>query len=300
MRRILLSGGSGLIGSALRISLEKRGIQVVRLVRRPDEVGADAVLWRPEDEQPVTELERLEGCDGAVHLGGANLASHRWNEAYRKVIRNSRVYSSRALARVLGALRVRPPVLVAASATGIYGDRGDEILTENSAPGQGFLPQVCEEWEAASDLPRQFGVRVVHLRFGVVLSPKGGALATMLPAFRAGLGGRMGSGQQWMSWLTLPDAVRAIEFALEHPELEGPCNTVSPEPVTNKEWTQALAAALHRPAVFVLPAFVLRAAFGQMAQDTMLASTRAIPERLQRAGFAFEHSQVQTALSALL
>ncbi len=303
-RKVLLSGGSGLIGRALRESLARQGVDVVRLVRDRRQGGKDAVFWQPESEQPVEDADRdtgrLEGCEAAIHLGGANLADHRWTAAYRQVIVNSRVHSSQALVRVLRSLREKPPELVAASATGIYGDRGDEVLTEDSSPGMGFLPDVCQRWEAASDGARQLGLRVVHLRLGVVLSREGGALKTMLPMFRAGLGGRLGDGRQWMSWLSLPDAVRAIEFALEHEALDGACNAVAPSPVTNADWTEMLGRMLHRPAALAVPAFALRAAFGRMAQDTMLASTRAVPERLLGAGFHFAHERIQTALAAVL
>lgn len=300
MKRILVSGASGLIGSALCTSLGRQGVQVIRLVRKEQQAGGSTVLWNPAVDNSIEDLRSLEGCDAVVHLAGANLAGHRWTAEYRRVILDSRVNSTNALLRALQQLRNGPKTLIGASATGIYGDRGDEVMTEGSSAGEGFLPEVCRRWEDATGTARQLGMRVVQLRFGVVLARQGGALKTMLPVFRAGLGGKLGSGRQFMSWLSLPDAVRVIEFALEDGETSGPYNAITPDPVRNVEWTETLARMLHRPAFLRVPAFALRAAFGQMAQDTMLASTRAMPARLEAAGFRFAHERLQTALAAIL
>jgi uncharacterized protein (TIGR01777 family) len=232
-----------------------------------------------------------------VHLAGANLASHRWTPAYKRLILSSRVDTSRALGRIFTALTAPPPVLVAASATGYYGDRGNELLTEASRPGTGFLPEVCQAWEAATS---PLAARVVQLRFGVILTARGGALPRLLGPFRLGLGGRLGSGRQWMSWVSLGDAVAAIRFAITEPQLSGAFNTTSPYPVTNAEFTYALGRILHRPTLFRVPSLVLRAALGEMAQDALLASTRAVPERLAAAGFLFSDERVEQTVSEMV
>jgi uncharacterized protein (TIGR01777 family) len=299
MASVLLSGGSGLIGGALKSSLGTRGRRVVQLTRR-DPASPDEVRWDSSPAASLPDIARLECCTAAVHLSGANLAAGRWSESYKQTIAASRVDSTRQLLRILGALRNPPGVLVMASGVGIYGDRGDEVLTEASTLGQGFLPEVCAAWESAAEPVRELGIRLVQLRFGVVLTPKGGALQKMLPVFRVGLGGKLGDGGQWMSWISLEDAVRAILFALGESSLNGACNTTAPEPLTNAEFTRVLGRRLHRPALLRVPAFALRAAFGQMAEDTVLASTRAVPWALQNAGFRFQHPQLETALAAML
>jgi uncharacterized protein (TIGR01777 family) len=228
------------------------------------------------------------------------LAGRRWTESYKQEILQSRVKPTRALATLLAGLRPKPAVLVCASAIGIYGSRGDELLTEASSPGNGFLPEVCLAWEGATQPASDAGIRVVHLRFGVVLSPEGGTLAQMLPVFRAGLGGRLGSGRQWISWVALPDVVRAIEFALETASLAGPVNVVAPNPVTNLDLTRSLGRALHRPTLLRVPAFALRLAFGQMAEATILASERVLPARLSALGFDFEYPELDAGLRAVL
>jgi uncharacterized protein (TIGR01777 family) len=311
--KLLLSGGTGLIGRALTQRLVRSGVQVVLLVRRAARPQPDSTIveveWHPERPQSiahgVADLAPLEGCYAAVHLGGANLASHRWTPAYKRLIRSSRVETSHALGRVFTALTAPPPVVVAASAIGYYGNRGNEVLTEASPPGAGFLPEVCQAWEAATS---SLAPRVVQLRFGVVLTARGGALPALLRIFRLGLGGRLGNGHEWMSWVSLEDAVAAIEFAIaqppaqidERPQLSGPFNTTSPYPVTNAEFTDILGRVLHRPTLFRVPSLVLRAAFGEMAQDTLLASTRAVPERLHAAGFQFSHERLEQAVSEMV
>jgi hypothetical protein len=310
-KKVLLSGGTGLIGEALRQSQQLSGHRVVNLFRREPRPGEDAVQWWPgspqaplgdglPDKTISQDLSLLEGCDFAVHLAGANLSTHRWTAAYKKTILNSRTDSSRALVEILSRLKAPPRVLVCASAIGIYGDRGDEILTEASASGVGFLPEVCKAWEASPDAAQGLGMRVVHLRFGVVLAPSGGALQKLLPVFKAALGGRLGDGRQWMSWIALGDVVRAIEFVFDYEAAAGAFNTTAPNPVTNAEFTRALAHALHRPAPWIVPAVALRLLYGQMAQDALLASTRAVPARLEAMGFTFRDPLIAPALSKML
>jgi len=241
----------------------------------------------------------LEGLEAAVHLGGVNLSERRWTKAYKREIETSRVESTRVLAAVLAGLKRPPKVLLVASATGFYGDRGDEVLDEGSSAGKGYLPEICAKWEAASEAAAKAGIRVVHLRLGVVLG-KNGAMKKMLPIFRLGLGGRLGSGQQWMSWIRLEDAVRAILFSLKTETLSGPVNLAAPNPVTNAEFTRALGRALHRPAVMPVPALALRLMFGEMANEALLASTRAFPGKLIGAGFRFEYPTVDEALAEVV
>jgi uncharacterized protein (TIGR01777 family) len=281
--------------------LVQERISITSLVRRlPTNAGGSEVLWDPYSVTPVSDPRSLDGSTAAVHLSGANVAGRRWSAAYKREIIESRVKPTHAMATLLASLRPKPAVLVCASATGVYGGRGDELLTEASLPGTGFLPEVCLAWEKATQPATDAGIRVVHLRFGVVLSPDGGALAKMLPVFRAGLGGKLGSGRQWISWVTLPDAVRAIEFALRTASLSGPVNVVAPNPVTNLEFTRALGRALHRPTLLQVPAFALRLAFGEMAEATILESARVIPACLSGSGFDFEYPELDAGLRALL
>ncbi len=241
----------------------------------------------------------LEGFDAIIHLSGANIAQ-RWSAEYKQEIVTSRVASTQALCEALAGVQRRPRVLLCASATGIYGDRGDEILTEESEAGSGFLAETCKAWEQATKRAGDLGIRVVHLRFGVVLSREGGALKKMLPAFRWGLGGRLGSGRQWMSWISLRDVVRAIFFLMEREDLAGAFNLTAPNPVTNATFTKQLGDALHRPAVMPIPVAALRLLFGEMADATLIASTRVLPQRLDAAGFRFEDSEIGPTLHALL
>jgi uncharacterized protein (TIGR01777 family) len=298
--RILLTGSSGLIGTSLVRSLRRNRIAMVTLRRHPSQGTGAEELWDPYAPTPLSHPEALAGITAAVHLSGANLAGQRWTSSYKREIVESRVTPTHALATLLAGLRSKPAVLVCASATGIYGDRGDEVLTEASLPGSGFIPDLCLAWEKATQPATDAGIRVVHLRFGVVLSSQGGALAQMLPIFRAGLGGRLGSGRQWISWVALPDAIRMIEFALATTGIFGPVNIVAPNPVTNLEFTSALGRALRRPAVFRVPAFALRLAFGEMAEATILQSERVLPDRLNAAGFHFEYPELDTALREAL
>jgi uncharacterized protein (TIGR01777 family) len=301
VERVLLTGSSGLIGTSLVRSLMQNRISTITLHRRPSARRTEASeLWDPYAATPVSRPEGLEGITAAVHLSGANLAGRRWTSAYKGEISASRVTPTHALAKLLAGLRSKPEVLVCASAIGIYGNRGAEELSEASLPGSGFLPDLCIAWEEAARPAEEAGIRVVHLRFGVVLSPQGGALEQMLPIFRAGLGGRLASGRQWISWVALPDVTRVIEFVLEIRSISGPVNVVAPNPVTNLEFTRSLAGALRRPAVLPVPAFALRLAFGEMAEATILQSERVVPARLSTAGFDFEYPKLDAALRAIL
>ena len=297
--RFLLSGASGMVGSALRAELEARQATVTQLVRRVPQTPAE-LEWNPAAAIPVADTGPLEGLDAAIHLSGANLSARRWTPAYRREMAASRVHSTLALATLLAGLRRPPRALLVASAIGIYGDRGDEILDETSAPGQGFLAGLCREWEAAAAPAAQAGVRVVHMRFGVVLAPGAGALAMMLPVFRLGLGGRLGSGKQWMSWIPLSDLAAAALFLLESPSLHGAVNLAAPHPVTNSVFTRVLARLLHRPAILPVPAFALRLALGPMADEALLSSTRVNPGVLINAGFHFTQPTIEEALNSVL
>ena len=295
----LLSGASGMLGSVLRRELSARGLPVRQLVRRPP-VAKGEVRWNPGLEPALADTGALEGCDPVVHLSGASIAGRRWTAAYREVLCGSRIESTAALARVLAGLQHRPRTLIVASAIGFYGDKGGDLLDETSPPGNGFLADLCRQWEEAAQPARDAGIRVVQARFGVVLGREGGALRQMLPAFRLGLGGRLGDGHQWMSWVSLDDAVAAILFAVEKPSLSGPINVTSPNPVTNAEFTRALAKKLRRPAPFPIPAPALRIALGAMADEALLVSTRAIPAKLLAAGFQFRYPRMDEALAAAI
>ena len=299
VNKVLVSGGSGLIGTSLLRSLAGDRISVIRLVRRKPE-GADEVQWNPAAGEPVGDAGALEGLKAAIHLSGANLSARRWSAAYKQEIVDSRVGSTRALVRVLRQLKSPPGSFLCASAIGIYGDRGDAKLTEAAGPGVGFLAETCRAWEAEAEAAAEAGMRVVTLRTGVVLAHKGGALEKLLPLFRAGLGGRLGSGKQWMSWIVLSDWVRAVRHILETDALRGPVNLVAPIAVTNAEFTRALGAAVHRPAVLPAPAFALRVALGEMADAALLASTRVIPQRLAETGFRFDFPEIGAALKSLI
>jgi len=301
--RILLSGASGLVGTAVRQALTAGGAQVVQLVRRTPASNGE-IQWDPAATPAIVDPAALDGITAAIHLSGSNVAAHRWTPAYKREMTESRVQSTRGLAMVMSGMRNRPRTLLVASATGIYGNRGDEVLDENSPVGSGFLAALCRDWEAAAQPAVDAGIRVVHLRFGVVLGPASGdhssALGKMLPIFRLGLGGPLGDGRQWMSWVSLEDAVAAIVFLLDQTELDGAVNVTAPNPVTNREFTHALAKELHRPAIFAAPAFALRLALGEMADEALLSSARAVPTRLKAAGFQFSHPTIEGALAAAL
>lgn len=295
--RVAVSGSSGLIGTALSEALRQGGHEAVRLVRgspHPPDVG-----WDPG--AGVVDGDGLAGIDAVVNLSGAGIGDRRWTPARRALLVSSRVDSTALLCRAVSRLDPPPQVLLNASAVGVYGDRGDEVLTESSAPGSGFLAGLCQEWEQATHPAAEAGIRTVHLRSGVVLSARGGALARQLPLFRLGLGGRLGPGRQWMSWVSLEDEVGAILFLLAHGEVSGPVNVVAPEPVRNDLFTSALARALHRPALLAVPAPALRLALGRgLADEAILASQRVVPAALKAAGYRFHHDEVDSALRAAL
>lgn len=293
--RIAVTGATGLLGSTLAGVLEREGAHVVRIGRGH---GAD-IEWSALAAEPAL-LARAGTLDAVVHLSGAPIAV-RWTKARVRAIRESRVELTRVLASALAGLEQRPRVLVSASAVGFYGDRGDEVLTEESARGTGWLCDLAQEWEAAARPAEEAGVRVAHLRTGIVLTRRGGALGKMLLPFRLGLGGPLGTGAQWMSWVGLGDWLRAVRFLMDDGATRrGPFNIVAPNPVTNAEFSRALGRALRRPAVLPVPAFALAAVFGEMARHTVLASQRALPARLLAEGFTFETPELPAALRSAL
>lgn len=291
----MVTGASGLLGSALVPALEADGHEVLRLVRRPPQ-GAREVAWDPA--RGTIDANSLAGVEVAVNLSGATIG-RRWSVARKAEIRGSRVDSTRLLSRTLATLDPRPSALISAGGVGIYGDRGDEILTEESELGEGFLPEVGKAWEEAADPARAAGIRVVHFRQGVVLTRRGGILERLLTPFRLGVGGRVGNGRQWWSWVALDDLVEAYRFALAG-ELAGAVNLLSPNPVTNVQFTRALGRALRRPTIFPFPAVAARAVFGEMGEEVLLGSQRALPKRLVDAGFAFRHGELAEALTRAL
>ncbi|MBM4069718.1 MAG: TIGR01777 family protein [Planctomycetes bacterium] len=296
--KVAITGSTGLVGSALVPLLSTGGHNVVRLVRSADGSRAGEVAWDPATGR--IDADGLEGLDGVVHLAGENIAARRWNAEQKARIRDSRVQGTTLLCETLAKLRQPPRVLISASAIGFYGNRGDEPLHEASGNGGGFLPEVCREWEAATQPAAKAGIRVVHLRFGIILSPRGGALAKMLTPFRLGLGGRIGSGQQWMSWIALDDVVGSIYHALATESLRGPVNVVAPRPVQNREFTRTLGRVLWRPTLFPMPGFMARLAFGEMADELLLASARVSPQALLDSGYWFLYSDLESALRHLL
>ncbi len=293
---ILVTGASGLVGQAAVAHLTKNGHRVVPLIRT-SAAGARLPAWNPATHQ--IQLAPAGPLDAVLHLAGENIAQ-RWTLAAKARIRASRVEATRLLCEALARLPQPPRVLVCASATGFYGDRGDEWLDEKSAPGRGFLPAVCQAWEAAADAVRHRGLRVVHLRLGIVLAREGGALAKMLPAFRLGLGGRLGTGRQFWSWIAREDLLRVVEQALQDDRLSGAVNAVSPAPVTNAEFTGTIARVLRRPAFLPVPAFVVKLLFGGMGREALLGSARVRPTRLLESGFEFRQARLDAALQQVL
>jgi uncharacterized protein (TIGR01777 family) len=292
---VLLTGASGLIGGALARSLATEGHSVRRLTRAPGS-GESEYRWDPA--AGWIDPAALDGLDGVVHLAGESVAG-RWTAAKKERILRSRVDGTRLLSETLAALDSPPRVLVCASAVGYYGDRGDEPLTEQSPAGEDFLADVVVQWEAASGAAEEAGIRVARMRFGIVLSPAGGALRAMLVPFRLGLGGRLGSGRQWVSWIAIDDVLGAIRHALVTNELAGAANTVAPNPVTNAQLTKALGGVLRRPGLFAVPAAALRLVLGEFAQQ-VLVSIRAVPGRLEESGYAFRHPELEPALRHVL
>ena len=295
--KILISGSTGLVGSALMPALQSSGHETIRLVRSSfsgTQPQKGSVIWDPVHGQ--LNPADLEGIDAAIHLAGENIAASRWTPAQKARIRESRVAGTRLLAETLAKLKAPPKTLVCASAIGFYGDRADQRLNEDSPAGTGFLADTCREWEAAATPAADREIRVVHLRTGIVLASQGGALAKMLTPFRLGVAGIIGSGQQYMSWISLDDLVAVISFALTKGTLRGPVNAVAPNSVTNHEFTKTLGRVLRRPTVFPMPAFAARLAFGEMADALLIASTRVEPNRLIDAGFRFRFPELEAAL----
>ena len=300
--KILVTGSTGLVGSALVGELKQAGHTVCRLVRP----GTDGDALRGSEGfdvrwNPVSgELGAAAvGAEAVVNLAGASIADGRWTSERKKLLRSSRVDTTRALVNALAKMAARPRVLVSASAIGFYGDRGEEILTEDSAPGPDFLSEIAKEWETEAEKSAALGIRVVRARFGVILAKHGGALPAMARPFRFGVGGRIGSGQQWISWISLEDVVKILRLALEDGTVRGAVNLVSPQPLRNAEFTSALAKALHRPALFPAPAFALRLALGEMADALLLASQRVVPGQLDKLGYKFLHSDLTTTLARI-
>ena len=291
-QRIAVTGASGLIGSALVDFLRAGGHEVLRLVRRPPRMD-DEIHWDPAQRE--LDAARLEGLDAIVNLAGEPVAE-RWTAAHKREIRDSRVDGTALIATTIATLERPPRVLVNGSAVGYYGDRGDEILDETSAPGPGFLPDTARLWEAATEPAAARGTRVVLSRTGVVLSPRGGAVAKLLTPFRMGAGGRIGDGRQWMSTIALDDTVGALQWMIFTESLSGPVNLTGPEPIRNGDFAHALGHALHRPSITAVPEFALKLMFGEMAQETLLTSQRVIPRRLLDAGFRFRFPDVEEAL----
>jgi hypothetical protein len=295
--RVVVSGASGLIGLRLVERLRTEGARVLVLVRRRPGAAGE-IGWDPA--RGALDGAALEGVGAVVHLAGANIAAGRWTAARKREIRDSRVLGTRLLCERLAGLREKPRVLVSASAVGYYGDRGDEELTEASPAGEGFLPDVCREWEAATEAAAAAGIRVVNLRMGVVLSRAGGALAWMVTPFRLGLGGPIGSGRQFLSWIALDDVVRVIRHVMDDASLSGPVNAVAPAAVTSGEFSRVLGRVLRRPAVLRVPAVAVRVILGELGQALLLEGQRVVPRRLLVAGFSFRHSDLASALRAEL
>jgi uncharacterized protein (TIGR01777 family) len=289
--RILVSGVSGPIGTALVPFFKTRGYKVTRLVRGAA-TGADQICWNPA--KPIAP-DLVSGFDAIIHLAGETIVG-RWTNTKKMKIRGSRVAGTTALAEALSQAKDKPQVLASASAIGYYGDRGNEVLHERSNPGHGFLPEVCREWEAATHAAANAGIRTVQMRTGIVLSPRGGALGKMLTPFRLGVGGNIGDGQQWMSWIDVEDMVEAIHHILNSDLLEGPVNMVAPEPVTNLEFTKTLASVLSRPAIVPMPAFAVKLAFGEMGETLLLGSQRVEPTQLVMSGYPFRFSSLRASL----
>lgn len=292
---MLITGASGFIGQAASRYFSQQGWRIWRLSRQADLADAHTLTWHPQDGR----IPDLPAVDAVLHLAGENIFGI-WTEEKKERIRDSRVQSTALLAEALARLSVKPTVFLSASAIGYYGDQDETLLTEAAPVGGSFLSSVCRQWEAAATPAQQAGIRTVFLRFGMVLDPAGGALAKMIKQFRYGLGGTLGSGQQWLSWITLADALAAIAFLIRQPALTGGVNLTTPHPVRQQDFAAALAAALHRPAIAPMPATILKMLLGEMAQEVLLASIRAMPEKLTQAGFVFDWPDLPAALTAML
>src|SRR5687767_1708360 len=293
--RVLITGASGLIGTALQKSFVEKDYEVL-LASRKEPKSANEIQWNPDTGFNDEDLRRLEGLDAVVHLAGESISGLRWTDEKKKAIRDSRVRGTRTIIEAFARLEKKPKVSISGSATGFYGDRGDSEMNESNSAGDTFLSEVCKEWEAESRRAEDMGIRTVLLRTGIVLSKDGGALATMLTPFKLGVGGVVGSGKQWMSWISLDDVVGIINFVLENEDMHGPVNAVSPNPVTNAEFTKALGKELYRPTILPLPEFAVNLFFGEMGDALLLDSTRVVPKRLLEAGYEFKFTDLRPAL----
>jgi uncharacterized protein (TIGR01777 family) len=296
--KVLISGGSGLVGKALTESLRSEGHTVALLVRPDGDASAGDIRWDPASG--FINTNAMEGADAVVNLNGASIGGGRWNAERKKILRSSRINATRVLVDAFTRLKQRPRVFVSASAIGYYGNRGDEVLTESSVSGNDFLADTCRDWEAEALRAQSSCIRTVMTRFGVILSAKGGALMQMLPPFKLGLGGRLGSGQQWLSWIALEDVVGLLRAVISDEKATGPVNVVAPTPVRNSEFTQVLASVLHRPAIFPAPAFGLRLLLGEMADALLLSSQQVHSEREPAATYHFRYENLEPALHAIL
>lgn len=295
--KVLITGASGLVGTALQLSFAEEGYEML-LASRSEPKAANEVQWTVEGG--FAEPERLEGIDAIVHLAGESVSGLRWTDEKKKAIRDSRVMGTRSIVEALSKLNVRPKVLVSASAIGFYGERGDEVMNESSTAGHGFLAEVAKEWEGEARRAEDAGIRTVLLRTGIVLSKDGGALGTMLTPFKMGVGGVIGSGKQWMSWISLDDHVAAINFVIENDNIRGAVNAASPGPVTNEEFTKTMGEVLYRPTFIPLPEFAVSMLMGEMGDALLLTSTKVIPKRLEDAGFEFKYPDLKGALEHAL
>jgi len=298
VKTVAVSGSTGMVGSRLCRDLEAEGLATRRLVRHQPEHPQQEILWNPAEQE--VDSQGLGEVDAVVHLAGENISSGRWTEAKKRRIRASRVEGTRLLCEGLAKGERRPETLVCASAIGYYGDRGDELMTEDAPPGEGLLAEVCRDWEAATAPASDAGIRVVNVRIGVILCGQGGALAKMVTPFKLGAGGVIGSGQQYMSWIAIDDVIGGIRHALSTPSLAGPVNLVSPSPVTNREFTRTLGKVLHRPTVMPLPTFAAKLVFGEMGEELLLSSTRVEPEKLKQSGYQFAYPKLEEALRHVL
>jgi uncharacterized protein len=296
--KIIISGASGFVGSALTRALRAERHDVWHLVRRGKSLAPQEIRWDPPSAQ--VDVPALEAADAIVHLSGASVADGRWTEARKQALRSSRIDSTRVLVDSLLRLRERPKAFVCASAVGYYGNRGEQILTEASEPGRDFLSLLARDWEAEANRAAQAGIRTALMRFGVILSHEGGALPQMVRPFQFGVGGRIGSGRQWLSWIALEDVISIMQLAIASPSLKGPVNVVAPEPVRNADFARVLGRVLHRPAIIPAPKFALRLALGEMADALLLSSQRVLPEQLLKAGYAFRYKDLESALRAVL
>jgi uncharacterized protein (TIGR01777 family) len=296
--QVLISGASGLVGRELTAFLERRGDSVLKLVRSRDRTDKNNVYWDPE--VGLLDGAGFEGVDAVVHLAGENIAEGKWTDEKKARIRDSRVKGTTLLSNRISSLKVKPRVLVSASAIGIYGNRGSEVLTENSSPGDDFLSGVCRDWESSTNAAKEAGIRVVNARIGIVLSKAGGALGKLLVPFKMGVGGKVGDGKQYMSWIAIADLISAIAFAIESDFLNGPVNLVAPNSVTNEAFTNTLGEVLSRPTILPAPAFAMRMLFGEMADALLLSSARVVPEKLISSGYKFQYPELKSALKNVL